>query len=85
MRTTSAFLAALCAWIPTAGDAQDRRAFFGEQHVHTAYSLDAYIGGARLTPSDAYLFAKGGEVEVNGVKFKLRRPLDWAAPRSESG
>ncbi len=78
MKTTSAFLAALCGFTAIA-TAQERRAFFGEQHVHTAYSLDAYIGGARLTPSDAYLFAKGGEVEVNGVKFKLRRPLDWAA------
>jgi len=35
-----------------------KEAYFGEQHLHTAYSLDAYIGGARLTPSDAYRFAK---------------------------
>lgn len=53
--------------------------FFGEQHLHTAYSLDAYIGGARLTPSDAYRFAKGAEVEVGGVKVRLHAPLDWAA------
>jgi hypothetical protein len=56
-----------------------KEAYFGEQHLHTAYSLDAYIGGARLMPSDAYRFAKGEEVEVSGVKFKLARPLDWAA------
>ena len=31
-----------------------RDAYFGETHVHTAYSLDAYLGGTRLTPSDAY-------------------------------
>jgi Protein of unknown function (DUF3604) len=54
-------------------------AYFGEQHLHTAYSLDAYIGGARLTPSDAYRFAKGEEVEVNGVKLRISAPLDWAA------
>ena len=54
-------------------------AYFGEQHVHTAYSLDAYIGGARLTPDGAYRFAKGEEVEVGGQKFRLKRPLDWAA------
>ncbi len=54
-------------------------AFFGEQHLHTAYSLDAYIGGARLTPSDAYRFAKGEEVEVNGEKLRISAPLDWAA------
>jgi hypothetical protein len=56
-----------------------KEAYFGEQHLHTAYSLDAYIGGARLTPSDAYRFAKGEEVEVSGQKVRLRAPLDWAA------
>jgi len=56
-----------------------KEAYFGEQHLHTAYSLDAYIGGARLMPTDAYRFAKGEEVEVSGVKFKLAQPLDWAA------
>mgnify|MGYP006378084101 FL=1 len=55
-----------------------KEAYFGEQHVHTAYSLDAYIGGARLTPSDAYRFAKGEEVEVGGVKVRMKA-LDWAA------
>lgn len=52
-------------------------AYFGEQHVHTAYSLDAFIGGTRLTPFEAYDFAQGAEVEVNGTKHKLDRPLDW--------
>jgi hypothetical protein len=56
-----------------------KKAYFGEQHLHTAYSLDAYIGGARLTPSDAYRFAKGEEVVVGGVKVRIDAPLDWAA------
>ncbi len=56
-----------------------KQAYFGEQHLHTAYSLDAYIGGARLTPSDAYRFAKGEEVTVNDVKLRISVPLDWAA------
>jgi hypothetical protein len=56
-----------------------KEAYFGEQHVHTAYSLDAYIGGARLTPADAYRFARGEEVAVGGVKVRLHAPLDWAA------
>jgi len=56
-----------------------KNAYFGEQHVHTAYSLDAYIGGARLTPDGAYRFARGEEVDVGGQKLRLRRPLDWAA------
>ena len=54
-------------------------AFFGETHLHTAYSLDAYLGGTRLLPSDAYRFAKGEEVEVNGEKITISKPLDFCA------
>jgi hypothetical protein len=56
-----------------------KEAYFGETHVHTSYSLDAYIGGARLTPDDAYRFAKGQTVVVNGQEHSIGRPLDWAA------
>ena len=54
-------------------------AYFGETHLHTAYSLDAYLGGTRLLPGDAYRFAKGEEVEVNGEKITISRPLDFCA------
>jgi len=47
--------------------------------VHTSYSLDAYIGGARITPDEAYRFAQGADVVVNGVKHNIGRPLDWVA------
>ena len=56
-----------------------RNAYFGETHVHTAYSLDAYLGGTRLTPADAYRHAKGEGVVVNGKPHRMRRPLDFAA------
>ena len=56
-----------------------KEAYFGETHLHTAYSLDAYLGGTRLTPGDAYRFARGEEMEVNGEKVKIDRPLDFAA------
>ena len=54
-------------------------AFFGETHLHTAFSLDAYLGGTRLYPSDAYRFAKGETVEVNGEKITISKPLDFCA------
>jgi hypothetical protein len=54
-------------------------AYFGETHVHTSYSLDAYIGGARLAPDDAYRFAQGQAVVVNGQEHDIGRPLDWVA------
>jgi len=56
-----------------------RDAYFGETHVHGAYSLDAYIGGARLEPDDQYLFAKGESVTLYGKPHSLKRPLDFLA------
>jgi hypothetical protein len=56
-----------------------KHAYFGETHVHTSFSLDAYIGGARLTPFDAYRFAKGDDVSINDVLRNIGRPLDFAA------
>ena len=58
---------------------QSRQAFFGETHLHTAYSLDAYIAGTRLTPADAYRYARGDEIEVLGQRYQIRRPLDFVA------
>jgi len=56
-----------------------KNAYFGETHLHTALSLDAYIGGTRLMPSDSLRFAKGESVLVNGRHKQLKRPLDFAA------
>jgi len=56
-----------------------KEAYFGETHVHTSYSLDAYIGGARITPDEAYKFAQGADVVINGQKHNIGRPLDWVA------
>ena len=57
----------------------EKNLYFGETHMHTAYSLDAFLGGTRQTPGDAYRFAKGETVVVNGQPHKMRRPLDFAA------
>ena len=56
-----------------------RNVYFGETHLHTAYSLDAFIGGARLDPDSAYRFAKGEEVTLYGKPHAIGRPLDWVA------
>lgn len=54
------------------------QALFGGSHLHTAYSADAGLVGASLTPGDAYRFARGEEVVSSmGVPARLQRPLDW--------
>ena len=52
--------------------------FFGDTHLHTAYSADAGLVGATTTPDDAFRFAKGEEViSSNGIPARLQRPLDF--------
>jgi hypothetical protein len=52
--------------------------YWGDLHVHTMLSGDAYILGARLTPDDAYRFAQGETVRASGGQdVRLRRPLDF--------
>ncbi len=55
--------------------------YFGELHVHTAYSLDSYIFGNTLNdPFEAYKFAKGETVTLpNGATKRIKKPLDFAA------
>jgi hypothetical protein len=59
-------------------------AYFGETHVHTGASMDAFIAGTRLTPDDAYRFAQGEEVMANGSPHRIKRPLDFCAVTDHS-
>ena len=63
---------------PYAGRNFPTRPFFGDTHLHTSFSMDAGAFGCRLTPQDAYRFAKGEEVTASsGQRVKLSRPLDF--------
>jgi hypothetical protein len=63
---------------PYAGRNFPTRPFFGDTHLHTGFSMDAGAFGARLTPRDAYRFARGEQVTSNtGQPVKLSRPLDF--------
>lgn len=41
-----------------------RRASFGDLHVHTTYSFDGWMNDTRSTPTDAYRFAKSEEFGI---------------------
>jgi hypothetical protein len=63
---------------PYAGRDFPTLALFGDTHHHTANSGDAFMAGNRLTPEQAYRFARGEEVvSSTGVPAKLSRPLDF--------
>ncbi len=66
------------AYSPYAGRKYPLQAYFGDTHHHTANSGDAFMNGDRLSPEQAYRFARGEEVTSStGVPMKLSRPLDF--------
>ena len=57
-----------------------KNAYFGDLHVHTENSFDAYTFGTIATPADAYKYAQGQSIlHPTGYQIQLRRPLDFYA------
>ncbi len=55
-------------------------AYFGELHLHTSLSTDAFMNGTRKHPVTAYRFAQGDPVTLStGETWQLSRALDFAA------
>ncbi|MDH5737806.1 MAG: DUF3604 domain-containing protein [Gammaproteobacteria bacterium] len=66
--------------IATIGSNPDRNAYFGDMHVHTRLSFDAFIFGTRSTPDTAYEYARGKPLaHPSGFDMQLKKPLDFLA------
>jgi hypothetical protein len=57
-----------------------RRAFFGELHLHTLMSFDAWTFGTKVTPDQAYKFARGETVLVSPAQVAVQQGLTVAGP-----
>src|SRR5271166_2793562 len=57
----------------------DRNAYFGEEHIHTSWSVDAWLMGNRLTgPDDALKYAQGQTIKHPlGYDIKIDTPMDF--------
>ena len=57
----------------------ERDAYFGETHIHTSWSVDAWVMGNRLTgPDDALKYAQGQTIKHPlGYDIKIDTPLDF--------
>ena len=67
-----------------------RTPLFGDLHIHTAVSADAYIYGTRVGPRDAYDFALGAAITLSDDDEQqtgtatIDRPIDFAAVTDHS-
>jgi hypothetical protein len=82
---SAAFTALVTAAAPNAVAAEQRQEthlYWGDLHLHTNHSLDAYgTGNTSLTPDQAYRFARGLPVihPALGTTVQIDRPLDFLA------
>jgi len=63
---------------PATGNANPTRVYWGDTHLHSNLSQDAFTFGVTLGPDEAYKFAKGEPVKAtHGEIAQLERPLDF--------
>ena len=75
------------AYSPGVRAAFPRTVYWGDTHLHTRNSFDAYnLGNIDLSPDDAYRFARGEQMtSQTGLPARLRRPLDFLVVADRGG
>ena len=82
-RRTGAAIGFALAWLaasPVFAQANpDKNAYFGEEHIHTSWSVDAWLMGNRLTgPDDALKYAQGQTIKHPlGYDITIETPMDF--------
>ena len=79
---TTILAACILGFAASAAHAQrnpERDAYFGETHIHTSWSVDAWVMGNRITgPDDALKYAQGQTIKHPlGFDIKIDTPLDF--------
>lgn len=82
MKTLPLALAALvvAGWAPQAAASEARQLLFGDMHLHTSYSFDAYLNqNQSADPDTAYRWARGLPVvhPYHGARVQIDTPLDF--------
>ncbi len=71
--------------VPCSAQYPTKKAMWGDLHIHTALSADAYPDGTRTYPEDVYAFAQGARIPIPTPEgreqrtIQLDRPLDFAS------
>jgi len=82
-RAATLYVALTLSWLAASAFAQeknpDRNAYFGETHIHTSWSVDAWIFGNRITgPNEALKYAQGETIKHPlGYDIKIDTPMDF--------
>lgn len=88
LSSIAAAVAALALAVATVGAEPnpERNVYFGEQHVHTSWSFDAFaFGDTRTGPEEFYQYALGQPtLHPGGFEQTITKPLDWAADTEHS-
>src|SRR5579871_266262 len=68
----------------SSAQAAERHVYFGDLHLHTSLSFDAYTINTNTLPEDSYRFALGEAVDYLGEKVQRHAPLDFLAVTDHS-